>query len=290
MKGAIAAGHALTARAGARILEEGGNAVDACVAAGFAGWVAESPLTGPGAGGFALVAPRGRRAAGRRLLRRHAGPRAPGAEGRRDARDRRRLRRRQRDDPDLPHRRRVVRRAGDDRRPRGGAPGVRPPAVGRGGGAGDRARPRGRRADAPAGAPARDPRPDPPSHRRGAPPLQPAGRLAAAAGRRPAPPGPRGHARADRRGGRGRALPGRARRGGRAHGRRGRRPPHGRRPGRVRGDLARAGARAVPRLRGDLEPTAVVGRDPDRLRARAPRAHRRGGPRVGRRDPARSPW
>ena len=58
MKGAIAAGHALTARAGARVLEEGGNAVDACVAAGFAGWVAESPLTGPGAGGFALVAPR----------------------------------------------------------------------------------------------------------------------------------------------------------------------------------------------------------------------------------------
>jgi gamma-glutamyltranspeptidase/glutathione hydrolase len=59
MKGAIAAGHALTARAGARILEEGGNAVDACVAAGFAGWVAESPLTGPGAGGFALIAPNG---------------------------------------------------------------------------------------------------------------------------------------------------------------------------------------------------------------------------------------
>lgn len=57
MKGAIAAGHPLTARAGARVLEEGGNAVDACVAAAFAGWVAESPLTGPGAGGFALVAP-----------------------------------------------------------------------------------------------------------------------------------------------------------------------------------------------------------------------------------------
>jgi gamma-glutamyltranspeptidase / glutathione hydrolase len=60
LKGAIAAGHALSARAGARALEEGGNAVDACVAAGFAGWVAESPLTGPGAGGFALVAPRDR--------------------------------------------------------------------------------------------------------------------------------------------------------------------------------------------------------------------------------------
>jgi gamma-glutamyltranspeptidase/glutathione hydrolase len=57
VKGAVAAGHPLTARAGARVLEEGGNAVDACVAAAFAGWVAESPLTGPGAGGFALVAP-----------------------------------------------------------------------------------------------------------------------------------------------------------------------------------------------------------------------------------------
>ena len=50
MKGAVAAGHPLTAEAGARILEEGGNAVDACVAAAFAGWVAESPLTGPGRG------------------------------------------------------------------------------------------------------------------------------------------------------------------------------------------------------------------------------------------------
>ena len=57
MKGAVAAGHALTAAAGARVLEEGGNAVDACVAASFAAWVAESPLTGPGAGGFALVLP-----------------------------------------------------------------------------------------------------------------------------------------------------------------------------------------------------------------------------------------
>ncbi|HZO61703.1 MAG TPA: gamma-glutamyltransferase [Gaiellaceae bacterium] len=55
MKGAIAAGHPLTAEAGARILAEGGNAVDACVAAAFASWVAESPLTGPGAGGFLLV-------------------------------------------------------------------------------------------------------------------------------------------------------------------------------------------------------------------------------------------
>ena len=55
MNGAIAAGHPLTAEAGARVLAEGGNAVDACVAAAFASWVAESPLTGPGAGGFMLV-------------------------------------------------------------------------------------------------------------------------------------------------------------------------------------------------------------------------------------------
>jgi gamma-glutamyltranspeptidase/glutathione hydrolase len=55
MRGAIAAGHPLTAEAGARVLAEGGNAVDACIGAGFASWVAESPLTGPGGGGFMLV-------------------------------------------------------------------------------------------------------------------------------------------------------------------------------------------------------------------------------------------
>src|ERR1700751_6175636 len=55
MRGAVAAGHPLTVRAGAQVLEEGGNAVDACVAAAFASAVAESPLTGPGAGGFMLV-------------------------------------------------------------------------------------------------------------------------------------------------------------------------------------------------------------------------------------------
>jgi len=55
MRGAVAAGHPLTAEAGARALAEGGNAVDACVAAAFASWAAESPLTGPGGGGFMLV-------------------------------------------------------------------------------------------------------------------------------------------------------------------------------------------------------------------------------------------
>jgi gamma-glutamyltranspeptidase/glutathione hydrolase len=55
MKGAIAAGHTLTAEAGARVLEAGGSAVDACVAAALVSWVCESPLTGPGGGGFLLV-------------------------------------------------------------------------------------------------------------------------------------------------------------------------------------------------------------------------------------------
>jgi gamma-glutamyltranspeptidase/glutathione hydrolase len=54
MRGAIAAGHPLTAEAGARVLREGGNAVDACVAAALVSWVCESPLTGPGGGGFLL--------------------------------------------------------------------------------------------------------------------------------------------------------------------------------------------------------------------------------------------
>ena len=55
MKGAIAAGHPLTAEAGARVLEGGGNAVDACIAAAFAAFVAEGPLTGPAGGGFLLA-------------------------------------------------------------------------------------------------------------------------------------------------------------------------------------------------------------------------------------------
>jgi gamma-glutamyltranspeptidase/glutathione hydrolase len=51
----VAAGHPLTAEAGARVLREGGNAVDAAVAAVLTSFVTESPLTGLGAGGFMLV-------------------------------------------------------------------------------------------------------------------------------------------------------------------------------------------------------------------------------------------
>jgi gamma-glutamyltranspeptidase/glutathione hydrolase len=55
MKGVVAAGHPLTVEAGAEVLRGGGNAVDAAVACILKSFVAESPLTGPGAGGFMLV-------------------------------------------------------------------------------------------------------------------------------------------------------------------------------------------------------------------------------------------
>ena len=52
----VAAGHPLTAEAGARVLREGGNAVDAAVAAMLTSVVAEPLLTGLGAGGYMMVA------------------------------------------------------------------------------------------------------------------------------------------------------------------------------------------------------------------------------------------
>jgi gamma-glutamyltranspeptidase/glutathione hydrolase len=55
MRGVVAAGHPLTAQAGADALRSGGNAVDAAVAAVLMSFATESPLTGPGAGGFMLV-------------------------------------------------------------------------------------------------------------------------------------------------------------------------------------------------------------------------------------------
>ena len=55
MQGAVAAGSRPTAEAGAHVLAEGGNAVDACIAAVFAAAVAEGPLTGPAGGGFLLA-------------------------------------------------------------------------------------------------------------------------------------------------------------------------------------------------------------------------------------------
>jgi gamma-glutamyltranspeptidase / glutathione hydrolase len=54
-RGVVAGGHPATAEAGAHALREGGNAVDAAVAAALMSFVAESPLTGFGAGGYMLV-------------------------------------------------------------------------------------------------------------------------------------------------------------------------------------------------------------------------------------------
>ena len=54
-RGVVAGGHPATAEAGAWALREGGNAVDAAIAAVIASLAAESPLTGLGAGGFMLV-------------------------------------------------------------------------------------------------------------------------------------------------------------------------------------------------------------------------------------------
>jgi gamma-glutamyltranspeptidase/glutathione hydrolase len=54
-RGVVAAGHRLTAEAGASALRAGGNAVDAALAAMCASFVCEPLLTGLGAGGYMLV-------------------------------------------------------------------------------------------------------------------------------------------------------------------------------------------------------------------------------------------
>jgi gamma-glutamyltranspeptidase / glutathione hydrolase len=59
MRGVVAAGHPVTAEAGADSLRAGGNAVDAALAAMLTSFVAEPMLTGLGAGGYMLVAPPG---------------------------------------------------------------------------------------------------------------------------------------------------------------------------------------------------------------------------------------
>lgn len=54
-RGGVAAGHPLTAEAGAEILRQGGNAFDAAIAAVMTAWVTESVLTSAGGGGFLLA-------------------------------------------------------------------------------------------------------------------------------------------------------------------------------------------------------------------------------------------
>jgi gamma-glutamyltranspeptidase/glutathione hydrolase len=55
VKAGVAAGHPATAAAGAEILDDGGSAVDAAVAAGLASCVAETIMTGLLGGGHAIV-------------------------------------------------------------------------------------------------------------------------------------------------------------------------------------------------------------------------------------------
>ena len=57
--GVVAAGHPTTAEAGAAVLREGGNAVDAAVGAMLASFACEPLLTALGAGGYMLVVPPG---------------------------------------------------------------------------------------------------------------------------------------------------------------------------------------------------------------------------------------
>ena len=60
MRGAVAAGNRDSAEAGAWALAEGGTCVDAALAATFAAFVTEGPLTGPSGGGFLLLHEPGR--------------------------------------------------------------------------------------------------------------------------------------------------------------------------------------------------------------------------------------
>ena len=111
------------------MLRAGGSAVDACVAAAFASWVAEPALTGPGGGGFLVAYD----AARRRPLAIDCFVAVPG-EGysRGPSRTARALRRRLRHrSADLPRRPGVVRRPGRHGRSRVRASPPRPSALGR---------------------------------------------------------------------------------------------------------------------------------------------------------------
>ena len=140
------------------MLRDGGNAVDAALAAMLTSWVAEPLLTGPGAGGYLLVAGAGDGAGAAGLLRRRA-RRGRRRRGARRSGGRRRLLRRRR--AGLPRRRRVVRRLRDaggrrGRSRRWGTVPLAEPRRARGA-----VRARGRAAQRPAGLRLRDPRGDP---------------------------------------------------------------------------------------------------------------------------------
>ena len=285
-RGVVAAGHPLTAEAGARVLREGGNAVDAALggdahvvrrrAAADRARARAATCSSPAPGGepvlldFFVEAPgrgadhgRARRArAGRRLLRRRR--------------------------PGLPRRRR--RPCGVYGTPagivRGGASAWAPcrsrelaaPAA--------RARARGRRAQRAAGLRRRDPRGRSSRDARGAARCtRPTGGCCARARRCANPELADALERLGARGRRAVLRRATSRAAVVALGARARRAAHARGPRRLRGDRARAGAGALPRPRGADQPAAVGGRHPDRAalalldrgrRAADARAARRG--------------
>ena len=245
MRGAVAAGHPLTAEAGAQVLAEGGNAVDACIAAAFVSWVAESTLTGTGRGRLHARASRARQLDPRARPLRHRA-RARPQRARPDAHGQRRDRLHSRVVAVLPDRGRLVRRPGSGGRARRSPSPLRLAALANAARAGDRARPRRGRADRGPGVPARHPRPDPAPHRRGQRDVQ----------RERQPPGrrrpvralrPRADARAARRARGGRPLPRRAGAGALEPPARARRRDHAPRPERLPRHPQAAGARLLHR-------------------------------------------
>ncbi len=168
----------------------------------------------------------------------------------------------------VPRRRRLVRRPGDAGRAGAGAGPLRHRAAGRARGAGGEPRARGRRRQPRAGLLHLDPGADPHPLRGGAGDLR-ARRQAARRGRPVSLPRARRRPRATRRGGFGAVLPRRDRAPDLRLGARARRHPRRRRPRRLRADRPRAGLGELSRPRGAHQPAAVVGGDPDRLRARA---------------------
>ena len=152
----------LTAEAGAEVLREGGNAVDACIAAACMSWVTESTLTSPGGGGFLLV-----RQSSTGRVRLHdffiaipgQGLARPPGRWRRSTSSSIAARRRSSESV-VPRSAFPGRLPGSRRRTAPTRPFLATPA-----GARDRCRARGPRADEATGLPACDPRRDPSAHR-----------------------------------------------------------------------------------------------------------------------------
>ena len=264
-RGAIAAGHELTARAGAAALEAGGTAVDAVVAAGAMSWAAEPALTGPCGGGFVMVRPaRGRAAlldAFTAIPGRDLPPGPAAGRGRAGAGAVRPA-----DDAGVPCRVSGLRGAGSGGGAARGAPQVRAAGVGRAGAAGGRdggaRRAHERRAE---GGIRRDPG-DPDQHAGGLGDLRP-GRPLREGGRRDRAERAGRHDRAAGRRGARRAVPRRTGAGDRRPPAPARWTPHDGRSGVIPAGMAEAAAVGVQRARADHERAAVVRRRPDRLHA-----------------------